>query len=103
MLTLKEKISFLEKTLLDIKDNYAESFKNDIYIFFDTFDTENPLFHFLDIMKTKEDIVQWVQVLTSKIVIKYAPESETLSDFINEYITPKKKTNETQIHSAARV
>jgi hypothetical protein len=85
VLSLLQKIKILEANLLDIKDNYADSFKPDILIYFNEFQNieENKnMFIFLEKLKTKEEIQNSIDSLLSKIVIKYNNEEEQLSDFI---------------------
>lgn len=85
MLRHEDKIEILKAYLSDIKDNYADSFKTDIWFYFDAFENveeNNVKLSFLKKLKSKEDIHNWVDNLTSKIVMKYNEEEEQLSDFI---------------------
>ena len=86
MLNPVEKISFLEKYLNEIQDNYADSFKTDISIYIGEFDLQNSNLIFLNHLSTREEIENWVNKLTSRIVLKYNEESEQLNDFIFDYI-----------------
>lgn len=86
MLSLVEKISYLESCLNEIQDNYADSFKTDISIYFGNFDLQNSNLIFLNNLSSKEEIENWVNKLTSRIVLKYNEESEELNDFIFDYI-----------------
>lgn len=83
MLKYEDKIEILKKYLLDIKDNYSDSFKTDILFYFNEFENiQNIDFKFLNKLKSKEDIYSWVDNLTSKIVMKFNEDEEQLSDFI---------------------
>lgn len=87
MLNHDSKISFLENCLIQAADNYADSFKTDIALFLGDFTNHNPRLNFLNKLSTEEEIVIWVNHLTSRIVLKFDDESEQLNDFIHEYIT----------------
>lgn len=83
MLKLDDKIEILRMCLLDIKDSYADSFKTDIIFYFNEFeDVQKVDFSFLKKLDSKEEIHNWVDNLTSKIVVKFNEEEEQLSDFI---------------------
>ena len=47
MLTFEEKISFLIENLNEKSDNYADTFKTDIFFFIGEFSTKNPFLKFL--------------------------------------------------------
>lgn len=86
MLSYEDKIDILETYLSDIKDNYADSFKTDILFYFDSFNNieeNNGKLRFLKKLKSKQDIENWVDKLTSKIIMKYDADEEQLSDFIS--------------------
>ena len=87
MPTLTEKISQLEQFLNQPEENYADSFKTDIMDYFDTFEIDNKELSFLSAMDTFEEIENWVTKLTSRIVLKFDEESESINDFIVDYIT----------------
>lgn len=85
MLKNEDKIEVLKAYLSDSKDSYADSFKTDILFYFDGLDSikeNNTKLNFLKNLKSKQDIHNWVDNLTSKIVMKYNEEEEQLSDFI---------------------
>jgi sensor domain CHASE-containing protein len=86
MPTHSEKIAYLENSLNITNGNYADSFKVDIVFFIDEFDKDNTLLEFLKNLLTFEEIDTWIEKLTSRIVLKFDPESEQLSDFIFDYI-----------------
>lgn len=75
-----EKIKYLNTVLETDHGSYADSFKSDISLFFDQFALSNPLFNFLDNLNTPQKITEWVNKLTSRIVMH---EEE---DLINEII-----------------
>ena len=83
MLNFEEKIEILKEYLSEIKDNYADSFKTDIMLYFNDFeDVNSENFKFLSELKSKEDIYKWIDKLTSKIVMKFNEDEEQISDFI---------------------
>lgn len=89
MLNLAEKIEILKEYLSEIKDNYADSFKTDIMLYFNDFEDFNSEdFKFLSELKSKEDIYKWVDKLTSKIVMKFNEDEEQISDFIFYALNP---------------
>lgn len=87
MMHLETKMAYLEECLDDISSTYADSFKTDIAIFIGEFNGENPRLHFLHKLTTEAEIAQWVNHLTSRIVLKFDEEGEQLSDLIHEYMT----------------
>ena len=82
MLTFKRKIDILERNLLSPEINYADSFKDDIRMFFSEFEEHNQNLSFLNLLNSEHEIVDWVNRLTSKIVMKFDEENDQLSDFI---------------------
>ncbi len=82
MLSLTDKIHYLENYLNNPQDNYADSFKTDILIFFDEFEETNTRLAFLHKLNTYDEIENWVNRLTSTIVMKFDEDSEQLNDFI---------------------
>lgn len=86
MLTFEEKISHLENSLNKIEDNYADSFKEDIIIFIDEFDIKNGRLQFLKDIVSFEEIDNWIEKLTSRIILKFDSESEQINDFIYDYL-----------------
>ena len=89
MLNFAEKIEILKEYLSEIKDNYADSFKTDIMLYFNDFeDVNSEDFKFLSELKSKEDIYKWIDKLTSKIVMKFNEDEEQLSDFIFYALNP---------------
>lgn len=89
MLNLESKIKILKTYLSDIKDNYSDSFKTDIAFYFNEFeDIQKIDFKFLDRLNSQEGIHQWVDNLTSKIVMKFDENEEQLSEFIFYALNP---------------
>ncbi len=88
MLSFTDKISFLENYLLQVDENYADSFKTDIAFFLGEFETQNSNLNFLENLSSKEEISSWVNNLTSKIVLKFNEDEEQLSDFIFYAVNP---------------
>jgi hypothetical protein len=86
MLSLKEKIYYLEDYLARPNKNYADSFKVDIAFFIDDFTDQNKLLLFLNKCNSIEEIENWVDVLCSKIILKFDSEGESINDFIYDYI-----------------
>jgi hypothetical protein len=85
MLTLTQKITRLQTYLETIEDNYADSFKADIYIYLGDFEEGNSELDFLTPLNSLLEIQHWVDTLTSQIVLKFKEDEEQLSDFIHEY------------------
>lgn len=88
MLSFNDKISILENYLLQIDGNYADSFKTDIIIFLGEFKTQNSNLNFLNNLSSNTEIENWVNNLTSKIVLKFNADEEELSDFIFYTLNP---------------
>jgi hypothetical protein len=82
MLKFEEKIDILKNHLSTIEDNYADSFKTDIFFYFGDFNINDGKLNFLNNLISENEINQWVNNLTSKIVLKFNEEEEELSDFI---------------------
>lgn len=86
-MTLNEKIKELENYLIQPSQNYRDSFKTDIYLFFnEDFSTSNPLLNFLDNLDSHVEIKKWVDHVLSQIVLKFDQEEEGIGDFIWEYL-----------------
>jgi len=64
MLSLSQKITYLEDFLALPAENYGESFKIDILLFIDAFEESNPRLSFLNDLETFEAIEAWVTRLT---------------------------------------
>lgn len=86
-MTLFEKIEYLEQLLNQTEENYADTFKADITMFFDdNFSEENSQLLFLDNLNSKQEIENWVEKLTSRFVMKFDSGFETENDFIYDYL-----------------
>ena len=86
MLEISDKIKVLKDELCIISDNYADSFKADIFIFINDFELTNPIFSFLNNTKSKIEICNWINKLTARIVLKFDEENEEINSFIFDYI-----------------
>ena len=84
MLSFKEKIVHLGNILNKSEENYADSFRTDILIFFDEFNVQNKLFNFLKEIKTFIEIENWINKLTSRIVMK--EDEMEVNEIINDYL-----------------
>lgn len=86
-MTLPEKNKYLEQLLNQPEDNYADSFKTDIIMFFnDDFSQENSQLLFLENLNSKQEIENWIDKLTSSFVMKFDSEFENENDFIYDYL-----------------
>ena len=83
MLTLEEKILVLENILEETPNNYADSFKTDISIFFSEFTSANAKFSFLEKFEDESSIRNWVDKLTSRIVMH--EEDDLVLELITDY------------------
>ena len=60
-MTVSEKIQYLKNILYQPEENYADSFKQDIILYFeDDFTRENIQMQFLNQLNTVEEIKNWV-------------------------------------------
>lgn len=85
MLSLDEKIHLLQRYLF-IEETFADSYKGEICCIIGDFERENPMLAFLDRLPNEEAIFQFIDRFTSRIVMKYDPESESLGDFFWDYV-----------------
>lgn len=86
-MTRSEKAEILENYLSQEPENYRDTYKTDIYLFFnEDFTKENPLLTFLDSFENKNEIENWVDFVASQIVLKFDDEFEQIGDFIGEFI-----------------
>jgi hypothetical protein len=86
MFTTIQKIKYLEEYLHAEKQCYADRFKADVLAYFTDFKVGNPQLSFLKTLKTKNDIEDWVDNLTSRMVFMYDDELGTASDFIAQAV-----------------
>ena len=82
MLNFNKKLKILENCLSDVQDNYSDSFKTDISFYLEPFDSLNPKLLFLNNLDSEKEIINWVEKITSKIVMNFNEDEEQLSDFI---------------------
>jgi hypothetical protein len=86
-MTRLDKIEYLEQLLNQTEENYADTFKADVTMFFDdNFSEENSQLQFLDNLNSKQEIKNWVDKLTSRFVMKFDSELESEDDFIYDYL-----------------
>ncbi|MCL6261590.1 hypothetical protein M3O96_20995 [Aquiflexum sp. TKW24L] len=85
MLSFDEKIHLLQKYLL-IEETYADSYKGEILCIIGDFEKANPILAFLEKLPDEESINQFIDRFTSRIVMKYDPELESLGDFFRDYV-----------------
>src|SRR5690606_11278865 len=87
MLDLTTKLNILEAYLVKPEENYADSFKGDIIMYFnDDFTVQNSQFYFLNGIDDEAGIVKWVDDLLSQFVMKFDDEFESEGDFIFGYL-----------------
>ena len=86
MLSLDEKIIYLENYLTMPNKNYADTFKEDIVMFLDDFTNKNELLFFLNKLNSFIEIENWADNLCSRIVLKFDYEAEHINDFIDDYM-----------------
>ncbi|PRY89838.1 hypothetical protein [Mongoliibacter ruber] len=80
-----EKISVLENYLSQ-SENYADSFKGEIYCIMGDFEEGNPMLAFFENLEDEKAIHQHIDSLTSRIVMKYDPEWESLRGYVRDYV-----------------
>ncbi|EKT2070455.1 hypothetical protein O8E88_002283 [Flavobacterium psychrophilum] len=66
--------------------NYYDNFKEDIVIYFDEFTTKNERLIFLNNFVSFTEIDNWVEKISSRIVLKFDEECEQINDFIYDFI-----------------
>ncbi|MFN5416620.1 MAG: hypothetical protein ACK5B9_06145 [Flavobacteriia bacterium] len=86
MLTFQEKISYLENRLHLPDGNYYDNFKDDLLIFFEDFNINNKRLNFLHHYDSISEIDNWIEKLSSRLVLKFDEEQEQLTDFIQDFI-----------------
>ncbi|MDP2089249.1 MAG: hypothetical protein Q8J84_07585 [Flavobacteriaceae bacterium] len=84
MLSFDEKISCLVNSLNKTEENYADSFRTELLFFFDEFNAENPLLSFLKDFDSNSEIENWINKLTSRIVMK--EDDLEVNEIINDYL-----------------
>ena len=87
-MTFIQKIHHLENHLNKVEENYDDSFKQDITMYFnEDFSEENQELNFLNNLNTKEEIETFVDNLTSQFVLKFDEKQESENDFIQDYLS----------------
>lgn len=87
MLSNEEKIDYLKYYLSKDKENYSDTYKDAIILFFDEdFSIHNLQFIFLDKYNHRQEIETWVDRLLSRFVMKFDEEFEQETDFIYDYL-----------------
>lgn len=87
-MTFLQKIHHLENYLNKVEQNYANSFKQDILIYFnEDFSEENQQLIFLNNLNTTEEIEALIDNLTSQFVLKFDENQESENDFIHDYLS----------------
>lgn len=79
------KIKILEE-YLGGGETYADSFKGEIYCMIGEFKEGNLMLGFLEKVPDSEAIHNYIDRLTSRIVMKFDQESESLGDFVLDYV-----------------
>lgn len=85
ILAFPQKINILKTYLTTIGDTYADSFKSDIFLFFNELEDVNEndnTFSFLRLLNSEAAIHKYMDNMISSIVLKYKEDEEHLSDFI---------------------
>lgn len=86
-MTLSQKAIYLEQLLNQPQENFADSFKQAVILFFeDDFSGKNSQLLFLNALNTPEEIENWLDKLTSRFVLKFDVNAETEKDFIYDYL-----------------
>ncbi|WP_194775028.1 hypothetical protein [Pararhodonellum marinum] len=85
-MTRQEKIDRLKSHLEKNSGTYADSFKGEIWCMIGEFVVGNPMLSFLEKLPDPEAIHNYIDRLTSRIVMKFDPESERLGDFFWDYV-----------------
>lgn len=86
-MTHPEKTQALESCLNNVSQHYRDSLKTDLYLFFnEDFSEDNPQMDFLHRFESTSEIEQWVDFVTSQIMLKFDKEVESLGDFVGEYL-----------------
>lgn len=78
----QEKVTCLKEYLEMQVETFADSFKGEIAIYLGGFDVANPNLTFLNSLSTEQEIHDLIDRLTSRIVMKYDEEVESLGDFV---------------------
>lgn len=85
MITFTEKIQTLKSCLETTDNSYADSFKADMLCYFKEFSPADPKLDFLQDLDFEEEIVGWVNRLTSLMMMKFEEEEEGEFVWENSY------------------
>jgi hypothetical protein len=80
MLSFDDKIKLFQNTLEIKNGNYADDIKDEIFFYF--FENERS-FHFLNLLKSEDDIIKKVDFLVSKIIMH--EHQEGINTLIEQY------------------
>ena len=83
MLNFEDKISYLAKSLGKSEENYADSFRIEIIFFIGEFNAQNTLLSFLENIDSSSEIENWINKLTSRIVMK--EDDLAVNEIISDY------------------
>ncbi|MNJ88902.1 hypothetical protein D3C87_64600 [compost metagenome] len=81
MTTFTEKITRLKSCLETVDNSYADSFKAEMLLYFGDFNPKDPKLFFLHDLDFEEEIINWVNRITSLIVSKFEEEEEMFGEF----------------------
>lgn len=81
MTTFTEKINQLKSCLEHVDHSYADSFKAEMLLYFGDFNPTDPKLFFLHDLDFEEEIVGWVNQITSLIASKLEEEEEMFGEF----------------------
>ena len=84
MLSKKDKIKILEKILDENDGFYADSFKTDLLFKLGDLNTKNKTLNFLDKLNSKNEIEDWANKITSRIVM--GEDDDTVENIIKDYL-----------------
>lgn len=84
MLSKIDKIKMLDQILDENDGCYADSFKTDILFRIGDLEIGNANLNFLDNLKTKIEIENWVNKITSRIVMR--EDDDTVENIIDDYL-----------------
>ena len=84
MISVSKKIKFLEQVLEETVTNYADSFKTDIQFQLEGYRPEQLNELFLSKCKNEDAIRNWVDKLTSRIVMH--EDDEEINEIIQDYV-----------------
>ncbi len=84
MLGKIDKIKILDKILDEDDGCYADSFKTGLLFRLGNLESDNDNLNFLDNLNTKNDIENWVNKITSRIVMR--EDEDMVENIIDDYL-----------------